>query len=179
VDANETQTDPSGAVWLEGAPTIQREAHEQALIWSLATQRQVERVRQARLDFMAEAERTKARRVYDDDSAEPPRRMQAEIVLMFIAARQLLRALEAFDRDHRPRQGLDPRQVQLLRNALEHWDDPMGASMLKLAAAGVDPKDNRWREDGSGLLGGIDDRDLVAWAKAVHDDICEWVPWNE
>ncbi|MBV9487345.1 MAG: hypothetical protein JO246_14965 [Frankiaceae bacterium] len=163
--------------WVEGAPQEQREAHDQALIWSLATERQDGRVRRARMDFMAEHERTLARGVYDDESAEPPRRMQSEIVLMFTAARQLLRALKSFDNNHRPRQGLDHDRVQLLRNALEHWDDPTGSALTKLAAQGVDPKDNRWRSDGSGIVGGIDDRELEAWARAVFDDIRTWDPW--
>lgn len=163
--------------WSEGAPQEQRDAHDQALTWALATQRQIERVRKARLDFMAEHDRTMQRGIYDDVSAEPPRRMQAEIVLMFVSARQLLRALKQFDGDHRPRQGLDPRRVQLLRNALEHWDQPAGWSMTELAAAGVDPKDNRWRHDGSGVVGGVDDRELEEWAVAVYSDIKTWDPW--
>ena len=158
-------------------PQQQRDAHEQALIWALATKRQVQRVRQARLDFMAEHERTVQRGVYDEESAEPPRRMQAEIVLMFIAARQLLRALKKFDGDHRPREGLDSRRVRLLRNALEHWDQPDGSSRAELTAAGVDPKDNRWRHDGSGIVGGVDDSELDEWAATAYDDIKTWDPW--
>lgn len=104
--------------WSQGASEEQRDAHDQALTWALASQRQIQRVRKARLDFVAEHERAITRGVYDDESAEPPRRMQAEIVFMFIAARQLMRALKRFDGDHRPRQGLDSRRVHLLRNAL-------------------------------------------------------------
>ena len=67
---------------------------------------------------MAEHERTVARGTYDDESAEPPRRMQTEILLMFVAAGQLLRALDAFDGDRRPQEGLEPERVRLLQCAL-------------------------------------------------------------
>jgi hypothetical protein len=125
------EDDGNGAIvagWSSGASEAQRDAHNRALIWALGLERQVKRVRTARLDFMAEHKRTIARGIYDDESAEPPRRMQAEILLMFIASAQLLRALDAFDGDRRPREGLDPERVRLLRNALEHWDDPSGRS---------------------------------------------------
>lgn len=163
--------------WSSGAPEAQRDAQSRALIWALGLQRQVKRVRTARLDFMAEHERTVSRGVYDDESAEPPRRMQAEILMMFIAAGQLLRALDAFDGDRRPSEGLDPERVKTLRNALEHWDDPNGRAQTRLAAAGVDPLNNRWRPDGSGIVGDVDDVDLEIWAAAVYDDVKAWDPW--
>lgn len=174
------EDDGNGAIvagWTSGAPEAQRDAHNRALIWALGLERQVKRVRTARLDFMAEHERTMARGVYDDDSAEPPRRMQAEILLMFIAAGQLLRSLDAFDGDRRPHEGLDPERVRLLRNALEHWDEPAGRSQTQLAAQDVDPETNRWRQDGSGVVGHVDDRDLQAWARAVYEDVRTWDPW--
>jgi hypothetical protein len=172
--------DERGAIvegWSQGAPQAQRDAHNRALIWALGVTRQVDRVRRARLDFMAEHERTMERGVYDEDSAEPPQRMQAEILLMFIAANQLLRALDAFDGDRRPRQGLDPARIRLLRHALEHWDRPTGRAQTKLAKLGVDPDNNVWRPDGSGVVGDVDDRDLEAWASAVYEDVRTWDPW--
>jgi len=174
------EDDGTGAIgvgWSSGASESQRDAHNRALIWALGLGRQVERLRIARLDFMAEHERTVARGTYDDESAEPPRRMQAEILLMLIAAGQLLRALDAFDGDRRPQEGLDPERVRLLRNALEHWDDPTGRSQTQLAEKGVDPENNRWRQDGSGIVGDVDDRELEAWASAVYEDVRSWDPW--
>jgi hypothetical protein len=110
---------------------------------------------------------------------EPARRMDADILMMFIAARQLLRALTCFDGRHRVHEGLDRARVRQLRNALEHWDQDEGESIDALRRANVDPKNNRWRPDGSGIVGDVDDRELELWARAVYDDINTWDPYDE
>jgi hypothetical protein len=170
---------PAIAGWVRGAPDNIRDAHYQALIWIQATQTQIRRVRQARLDFMAAHEQSLASGHFGDEHAEPPRRMDADILMMFIAARQLLRALKRFDAEYRVPEGVDRERVRQLRNALEHWDDEEGESIEKLRAAKVDPKNNRWRHDGSGVVGDVDDRDLETWVKSVYDDIKDWDPYDE
>jgi hypothetical protein len=170
---------PAVAGWVLGAPDEIRDAHYKALIWCQATQTQIHRVRLARLDFMAAHERAvESGRYGDDEHVEPPRRMEADILMMFIAARQLLRALRRFDATFRVPDGIDRERVRQLRNALEHWDQAEGESIEKLRAANVDPKHNRWRPDGSGIVGDLDDRDLEAWAKAVLAEICLWDPYD-
>lgn len=175
-----TDLPPVVTGWVLGAPAKIRDAHDQAVIWCQGTQTQIQRVRQARLDFMAAHNRAAVSGVYGaDDYMEPPRRMDAEILMMFIAARQLLRALKCFDGKHRVHEGLDRERVRQMRNALEHWDEDEGESIDALRQAKVDPKNNRWRPDGSGIVGDVDDRDLEVWAKAVYDDITTWDPFDE
>jgi hypothetical protein len=129
---------------------------------------------------MAAYERAAERGIYgDEEYLEPPRRMDADILMMFIAARQLLRALKQFDVNYRVHEGVDRERVRQLRNALEHWDEEEGESIAKLRAAKVDPKSNTWRRDGSGIVGDVDDRDLGTWAKGVYDDIKRWDPYDE
>jgi hypothetical protein len=171
---------PAVAGWVQGAPDKVRDAHNRALIWCQGTQTQIQRVRQARLDFMAVSRNAQETGVYgDDEYVEPPRRMDAEILMMFIAARQLVRALESFDPSFEFPEGVDPERVRLLRNALEHWNEEGGKSIKALKEANVDPTRNNWRQDGSGMVGDLDDRDLDAWVGAVHDDIKGWDPYDD
>lgn len=166
--------------WVLGAPAEVRDAHYKALIWCQATVTQVHRVRKARLDFRAAHSRAVESGHYgDDEHVEPPRRMEADILMMFIAARQLVRALKRFDEKYRVPTGVDVERVRQLRNALEHCDQAEGESIKKLQAANIDPKENRWRKDGSGIVGDMDDRDLEAWAKAVHADIEAWDAYDD
>lgn len=179
-DADLPDLPPPVAGYMLGAPDDIRNAHNRALIWCQATQTQIQRVRQARLDFMAAYNRAEKKGLFgDDEYMEPPRRMEAEILMMFIAARQLLRAARRFDPQYSVPSGVDRERVRLLRNALEHWDQDQGESIDKLKAANVDPNNNRWRPDGSGVVGDVDDRDLETWVQAIHDDIKTWDPYDE
>lgn len=171
---------PAVAGWVLGAPDKIRDAHNRALIWCQGTQAQIRRTRQSRLDFMAAFRKAQETGVFEGDAyVEPPRRMDAEILMMFIAARQLVRALETFDAKYEFPKGVDPERVRLLRNALEHWNEEKGKSIDALKEANVDPTRNHWRHDGSGIVGDLDDRDLELWVKAVYDDIKGWDPYDD
>ncbi len=63
----------------------------------------------------------------------------------------------------------------LIRHALEHWDEPGQGAYKGLAALNADPRSNRWRVDGSGVVGDIaDDQALLEWAAGVRDALLTW-----
>lgn len=64
---------------------------------------------------------------------------EAERLFVLIAARQLIRALDAFDGNHRLPASVTSADVELLRNAAEHWDDETGKWGKEARQRGVEP----------------------------------------
>ena len=106
--------------------------------------------------------------------------MDAEAHFALVAARQLLRALRAFDGNDRLPDGLTNAQVRDVRDALEHWDAPGGSEAAKrLSKQGADPASHVWRPDGSGVLGDVvPDSVLRQWAVDVYADLLRWDPYD-
>jgi hypothetical protein len=61
---------------------------------------------------------------YGHEDAHPFQEMEASGCSCSISARQLIRALEAFDGNLRLPVVLDRLDLELIRNAAEHWDEP-------------------------------------------------------
>jgi hypothetical protein len=151
--------------------------HALVMQWAYALTVQVDRVHADRLAFMESAERVRQTRFYGHEHAKAPRLMNADSHLCLVAANQLIKALEAFDDDLRLHPGVTREHLTLLRNALEHWEDENGHAQRGMAALGADANSNKWRVDGSGLLGDIvDDLAMRAWAQHVYDDLVDYDP---
>jgi hypothetical protein len=115
---------------------------------------------------------------HDREDNHPFFVMAADAHFALVAARQLLRALIAFDGDARLPEGMDDAQVRGLRDALEHWDEPDGRAARQMRERGVDPGAHQWSGDGAGVLGQlVSDAELWSWAVAVYEELIEWDPW--
>lgn len=146
--------------------------------WSHVLAWQVDRLYEARRLAMESHQKVLAMRFYGDEDAWPFHRMDAEAHFTLTAARQLMTALLAFDGDVRLPPSLDAKQVRLVRNALEHWDDPAGWAALAMADRGADARDHRWSTRGPGILGTlVSDAALREWTVAVYDDLLTWDPF--
>lgn len=112
---------------------------------------------------------------YALEDADPSRTLDADSHFLLIAAWNLALSLEVFDGDRRLPEGITKRQIGLIRHALEHWDEPGQGAYKGLAALNADPRSNRWRVDGSGVVGDIaDDQALLEWAAGVRDALLSW-----
>lgn len=127
---------------------------------------------------MASNDRVKAAGFYGVEDSWPFMRMNAEAHFALVAARQLLRALRAFDGNDRLPDGLSNAQVRDVRDALEHWDKPSTAAE-RLAKQGVDAAAHVWWLDHTGVLGDvISDKVLRQWAADVYADLQRWDPYD-
>lgn len=106
--------------------------------------------------------------------------MGAEAHFVLVAARQLIRALRAFDGDDRLPNGLTNAQLRDVRDAVEHWDAVGGSEASKrLAKIGADASSHVWRGDGSGVFGDvISDSVLRQWTVDVYAELRRWDPYD-
>jgi hypothetical protein len=113
---------------------------------------------------------------YPDEGRWPFMEMDADVHFVLVAARQLIRALRAFDGNDRLPEGLTNAQVRDLRDALEHWDTPGGSDAAKrLSRAGADFSAHQWSMEGPGVLGNVvSDAVLRQWAVDVYADLLRW-----
>jgi hypothetical protein len=156
----------------------QRDAHHRALRWAHALTQQVDRLHADRAAALAGQEKVRAAAYYGDEDAWSFHMMEADKHFAMVAARQLLRALDAFGGDDRLPATMPQHDVRLVRDALEHWDEPTGKANTKMRARGADPGSHAWTQSGPGVLGDvIDDAVLRAWAVAVYDELVTWDPW--
>ncbi len=155
-----------------------RAAHQRSMRWAHALVRQVERLHADRAAVLESQESVQAAAFYGHEDAWPFHMMEADKHFAMVAARQLLRALRAFDGNDRLPATLSADDVRLVRDALEHWDEPSGRSNTNLRARGADPSSHRWTKSGPGLLADVvPDADLKKWADAVYDELVTWDPW--
>ena len=129
---------------------------------------------------MASHEQVRKTGFYPVEAGWPWMEMDAEAHFALVAARQLLRALRAFDGNDRLPHGLTNAQVRDVRDALEHWDTPGGSEAAKrLKDKGADPSSHKWSADGPGLLGDVvPDSVLRQWAIEVYQELQGWDPYD-
>jgi AcrR family transcriptional regulator len=168
------------AFWPEGASAEQRDAHYRAQQWAHVLMWQIDRLYAARKEAMASNERFRQDGFYPDEARWPFMEMDAETLFALVAARQLLRALRAFDDNVRLPSGLTNAQVRDVRDAVEHWDTPSGSEASKrLLQQGADGSKHVWTHAGPGVLGEIvPDAVLRTWAADVYADLGRWDPYD-
>jgi hypothetical protein len=168
------------AYWVEGASDEQRDAHYRAQRWAHVLAWQIDRLHTARQAAMASHEKVLADNYYPDEARWPFMKMDAEAHFALVAARQLLRALRAFDGNDRLPEGLTNAQVRDVRDALEHWDKPGGSDAAnRLARQGADYANHVWFADHTGVLGDVvRDSVLRSWAVTVYADLDRWDPYD-
>lgn len=155
-----------------------RGAHHRALRWSHVLIVQIDRLYAARAAAVESQLASFRKGRHDRGDNHPFFVMEADAHFALVAARQLLRALMAFDGDVRMPAGMDDAQVRSLRDALEHWDEPDGRAARQMRERGVDPGAHKWSGDGAGVLGElVSDAQLRSWAAAVYEELAEWDPW--
>jgi hypothetical protein len=172
---------PSGAIafWVEGAPQEQRDAHFKAERWAHALPIQIDRLWDARRRALADWRGVEESGHYPNEARFPFMEMDAEAYFVLVAARQLLRALRAFDGNDRMPEGLTNAEVRDVRDALEHWDQPGGRAARAMAKRGADPAAHVWTESGPGVLGEIvQDAVLRQWGLDVYADLQRWDPFD-
>lgn len=139
---------------------------------------QIDRLYVARSEVLAAQEQSRAAHFYGHEHADAFRRLHGEAHFVVVAARQLLRALRAFDGNDRLPGGLGSDHLRALRDAMEHWDDPDGWASKRLAAIGAEASAHQWSDQGPGLLGKIVlDAELKAWADSTYEELVAWDPW--
>ena len=175
-----TPVGESVAFWVEGASDELRDAHFRAQRWAHVLSWQIDRLQASRLAAMDSHQRVVADGFYPDEGRWPFFEMEAEAHFALVAARQLLRALRAFDGDDRLPEELTNAQARDVRDALEHWDKPGGSDAAKrLAKEGADYSKHTWRHHGTGVLGDVvNDSVLRKWAIAVYADLLRWNPYD-
>src|SRR5690348_16455732 len=106
--------------------------------------------------------------------------MDAEAHFALVAARQLVRALRAFDQNDRLPDGLTNAQLRNVRDAQEHWDAPGGSEAArKLMEQGADASSHVWTREGPGILGDVVyDAVLRQWAADVYAELGRWDPYD-
>ena len=157
-----------------------RDAHQQAQRWAHILPWQVERLRDARLAAMKRQQQVRAEGHYPAEASWPFFEMDAEVHFTLVAARQLLRALKAFDGRDRLPAGLTNAQVRDVRDALEHWDTPGGGkASQQLKKQGASATSHRWSHAGPGVLGDlISDEALARWGRDVYEELSRWDPYD-
>jgi len=171
---------PITAFWVQGASEEQRDAHYRAQRWSHVLPWQIDRLYDARRRALESNKQVREAGFYPDEARWPFMQMDAEAHFALVAARQLLRALRAFDGIDRLPKGLTNAQVRDVRDALEHWDKPGGSDAAKrLQAAGADPTAHRFGASGPGVLGDVvSDAVLRQWAADVYAELNHWDPYD-
>ena len=156
----------------------QWKAHDRALHWSHVLEWQVTRLREARGQVVASQERVRITQVYEFCDRWPFFKLDAEAHFTLVAARQLLRALKAFDGNDRFPASLPDDKLRLLRDALEHWDEPTGRASRQMEALEVDPHSHQWSSStAEGVLGDlVTDESLRQWAADVYIEMQAWDP---
>ncbi len=181
--SSEEGDDAVGALaeWVTGAPQEQRDAHYRAQRWAHVLGWQVGRLQEARRQALESFEEVpSASGVYPDTARWPFMEMDAEAHFTLVAARQLIRALRAFDGQDRLPDNLSNSTLRDLRDALEHWDAPGGSEAAKrLQTRGLDPFAHTWSRGGAGVLGQIvSDAVLQQWANDVYEILSQWDPYD-
>jgi hypothetical protein len=181
--ASENDDAPFGepiTCWVQGASEEQRDAHYRAQRWAHVLPWQLDRLYAARQTALVSHEEVRATGFYPDEARWPFMRMDAEAHFALTAARQLLRALRAFDGNDRLPAGLSNSEVRDVRDALEHWDTPGGSDAAnRLARQGADYSNHVWFLDGTGILGDVvRDSVLRAWAADVYAELERWDPYD-
>jgi len=162
------------------ATDAKRDAHHRVMRWSHVLAWQVDRLYDSRKLFMASHQRVLERSFFGEEDSWPAFQMDAEAHFTLVAGWQLLRALLAFDGVDRLPATLSEHQLRLVRDGLEHWDEPNGRAATALGALGVEAKLHEWTSTGPGRLGGLVlDSVLRDWATAVYRDLLPWDPWAE
>ncbi len=165
---------------MQEASDEQRDAHFRAQRWAHVLPLPIQALYAARTRAMELHQAVLEAGYYPDEGRWPFMEMDAEAHLALVAARQLLRALRAFDGNDRLPDGLTSTQVRDVRDALEHWDAPGGSGAAKrLSKQGASPASHVWRHDGSGVLGDVvSDSVLRQRAVDVYADILRWDPYD-
>lgn len=155
------------------AVPVTGQSQAEVLRWAHVVTWQVDRLRDSRLRAMRSAEHVRKSGYYGHEDAHPFQEMEGERLFVLISARQLIRALEAFDGDLRLPVALDRDDIELIRNAAEHWDEPEPTKgwAKKAAEREIDPTLHRWSREGAGLLGTILDEHLRGWASDVYEAV--------
>jgi hypothetical protein len=174
-----TKATSRGNIWPVTISEAQRAAHSRAMQWSHVLEWQIERLRVSRPRFVENFERASRVGFYAIEDSGPAWEMEAERHFTLVAARQLLRALRAFDGNDRLPDTLSDDRLRALRDALEHWDEPSGRAARLMTAFGADPTSHKWAKgSGEGLLGDlITDEALREWAVSVYAELRSWDPW--
>lgn len=148
-------------------------AHHRALRWAHALAWQVRRLDSTRREAYLAQERAPSSGFHTPADVEPFHRLEADRHFTLTAARNLLRALRAFDGDLRLPAGLSHADVYFLRDTLEHWDEPTGYVTARADRTSVDPE-VRSTDGGGGRRGPVvNDRSLLLWADHVYADLLE------
>lgn len=168
------------ADWPGGASLEQRDAHYRAQRWAHVLSWQVERLHDARRRAMDQFEQVRASGLYPDATRWAFMEMEAEAHFTLVSARQLIRALRAFDGLERLPATLSNSTLRDVRDALEHWDAPGGSQAAKrLQDRGLDPFAHSWSRTGPGVLGeAIADATLKEWADEVYQTLSTWDPYD-
>jgi hypothetical protein len=87
--------------WVQGATEKQRDAHFRALRWAHVLDVEIDRLREARITALDSHEAVLAKGMHGHSDSWPFFMMDGEAHFALVAARQLLRALRAFDGDDR------------------------------------------------------------------------------
>ncbi|HZC26190.1 MAG TPA: hypothetical protein VE287_04150 [Actinopolymorphaceae bacterium] len=148
-------------------------AHHRALRWAHALAWQVRRLDSTRREAYIAQERRPSSGFQTPTDAEPFHRLEADRHFTLTAARNLLRALRAFDGDLRLPAGLSHADVYFLRDTLEHWDEPTGPARTRADQTSVDPEVRARGANGGGGRRGpvVNDRSLLIWADQVYADL--------
>lgn len=157
------------------------ETQARVLRWAHVVDWQVNRLVAARTRALESSRRTMTARRHGPADNHPFHELDAEKHFTMTAARQLLRALKAFDGDDRIEGNLDRKRIRTLRDALEHWDTAdTSRAWADARQIGVDdPESHQWSTDGTSLLGGlVADDELQAWARAVYQTVLEVDPFR-
>jgi hypothetical protein len=155
------------------------ETQGRVLSWAHAVQVQVDRLNRQREAALAQQERFISAAHYGLEDSQVFWQLEAERHYVLTAARQLLRALRNFDDDLRLPGTLTNKNVKLLRDALEHWDQPDGPANEAMKKLGKDPAAHQWKGDGSGgMLGDlVSDVELGEWARKVYEEVASIDPF--
>lgn len=156
------------------------QAHAKVLQWSYVLDWQVDRLRAARDAWVATHHATDwSGRTYTAEDSKPAHRVEAERYFTLVAARRLMRALDAFGGGLRLPSSLDQQEMIALRDSVEHFDRLTGKAQRKMAALGADPDAHQWKSGGPGVLGGlVSDQALKDWASAVYSELVDWDEWR-
>lgn len=125
------------AFWVKGATDEQRDAHHRAERWAHVLSWQIDRLYASRMAAMRSQEQVRLAGHYPDEARWTFFEMESNAHFALVAARQLVRALRAFDGNDRLPEGLSNAQVRDVRDALEHWDEPGGRAATNLQRQGA------------------------------------------
>lgn len=136
--------------------------------WSFVLPILAQRLHDAQRVALDASRASRTARHYGPEDAEAFLLLKADRHFFISAAHHLVVAVDGSN-GHLP--ALDHPTVRLLRNAIEHWDEPHGASARELANQGFpDPTAHSWGAGGTQLGGGALDVDaLLPWAAQVYD----------